>query len=92
MSSTWVVQGLDLKNSPSLKFSWIWNVDIMPKMKVFLWQLCHDLLPARKSLMHQGLYINPSCRFCAYEIEDAKHLFLRCLVALEVRKHALDHN
>jgi len=35
-TATWAAHGIDLKNSPSWEYGWIWKLDIMPKLKVFL--------------------------------------------------------
>ena len=50
-SATWAAHRLDLHKSQSWNFSWIWNLDIMPKLKVFLWQLCHASLPTQREFV-----------------------------------------
>ena len=49
-SATWAAHDLNLVASPSWPFHWIWHLDIMPKLKLFLWQLCHASLPTRGTL------------------------------------------
>jgi len=61
---TWAAHGLDIKSSPSWEYSWIWRLDIIPKLKVFLWQLCHTSLPTRGTLLKRGLQIDPICSLC----------------------------
>jgi len=34
--ATWAAHDLDIKNSPSWEYSWIWHLDTTPKLKVFL--------------------------------------------------------
>ena len=50
----------------------------MPKIRIFLWQLCHNALPTRANLLCKGLYIDPVCPACLSEIEDIDHLFVGC--------------
>jgi len=39
--ATWRTHGLDMTNPPSWEYKLIWSVNIMPKIKLLLWQLCH---------------------------------------------------
>ena len=88
----WAAHGLDIKSSPSWEYSWIWHLDIMPKLKVFLWQICHSSLPTRGTLLKRGLQIDTSCPLCNHQIEDLEHLFLQCPAVQEVWRLAKDHN
>jgi len=72
----WAAHGLNIKNSPSWEYSWIWHLNIIPILKVFLWQLCHAPLPTRGVLLSRGLQINPICALCNATSEDMDHLFL----------------
>jgi len=83
-SATWAAHDIDLVNTPSWEFHWIWHLDIMPKLKVFLWQLCHASLPTRGTLLRRGLQIDPLCPLCNNDIEDLEHLFLKCPVVHDV--------
>ena len=50
-SATWKAQGsFDPALSP-WKFNWIWKLDILPKIQSFLWQLCHNALPSKGTLL-----------------------------------------
>jgi len=91
-TATWAAHGVDIKNTPAWEYSWIWHLDIMPKLKVFLWQLCHASLPTKGTLLKRGLQIDPICPLCNADIEDMEHLFLRCPTAQEVWQLAKDHN
>jgi len=35
-TATWIAHGLNLTNSPSWEFSWIWKLEAMPKLKIFI--------------------------------------------------------
>jgi len=91
-SATWLAPELNLTNSPSWEFSWIWKLDVMPKLKIFLWQLCHALLSTRVVLLKRELQIDPLCPHRHIEIDDMEHLFLGCPIVNHVWRLAKDHN
>ena len=63
----------------------------MPKLKNFLWQLCHVFL-TRGTLLNIGLQIDPIRPLCNEEIEDVEHPFHRCRAPKEMWKHANGHD
>ena len=77
-SATWVAHGLDLRKSHFWEFRCIWKLDIMPKLKILLWQLCHATFPTRGNLIHRGMDIDPLYPHCNVAIETAEHLFVVC--------------
>ena len=64
----------------------------MPKLKIFLWKLCHASLPTRGTLLNRRLDIDPICPHYNIDIGDEEHLFLGCSITQHVRKLAFDHN
>jgi len=82
-TATSAAHELDFVNKPGWKYNWIWKLDIMPKLKIFLWQLCHSSLPTRGTLSKRGLNLDPLCPFCHSKVEDSNHLFLGCAIAKE---------
>ena len=64
----------------------------MPKIKIFLWQLCHNALPSRANLLRKGLYIDPVCPACRSDIEDIDHLFAGCHMVQKTWDLAVHHN
>ena len=77
-SAAWLAQGYSLSNRPPWQCKWIWNIDTMPKIKVFLWQLCHNALLVRGILFWWGWNIEPHCPLCATDVESIDHLFWGC--------------
>jgi len=77
-SATWAAHGENLGNPLVWEYNWIWKLDIMPKLKIFLCQLYHVSLPTKDNLCKRGMYLNPRCPFCQTEKEDADHLFFHC--------------
>jgi len=76
-SATWKAHGIT-SEQPVWKYKWVWKVNVMPKIKIFLWQLCHNSLPTRGTLLRRGLQLDPTCPACLHDIEDTDHIFLHC--------------
>ncbi|CAL1410227.1 unnamed protein product [Linum trigynum] len=65
------------------KKSWIklWDADIPPKLKVFMWQIFNRVLPTTEALVEKQIPVHPRCPVCWAEKETMEHLFLYCPVA-----------
>ncbi|CAL1378184.1 unnamed protein product [Linum trigynum] len=63
--------------------SWIrvWEADIPPKLRVFLWQILNRILPTTEALIGKQAPVNPRCPVCWASSETMEHLFLECPVA-----------
>ena len=77
-SATWLTHDPQIPHQADWAHKWIWKIDTMLKIKVFLWQMCHTALPVRGLLLRRGLAIDPSCPLCLHDIESIEHLFLEC--------------
>jgi len=63
----------------------------MPKVKVFLWKLCHNALLVRRALLRWGCNIDPRCPLCTDEMESGDHLFGGCPSTSRAWKLAVQH-
>ncbi|CAL1387091.1 unnamed protein product [Linum trigynum] len=63
--------------------SWIrlWDANIPPKLKVFVWQILNRILPTTEALFERKVPILPRCPVCWDGPETMEHLFLDCPVA-----------
>jgi len=77
-SATWLAHGSDVSQQPSWQFKWIWHIKTMPKIKIFLWQVCHNALPIRGILFRRGCHIEPQCPLCTMDMDSIDHLFWNC--------------
>jgi len=91
-SATWKTHDNIATDQPIWQYKWIWKLDIMPKIRIFLWQLCHNALPARGTLLRRGIQVDPICPSCLVDIEDTDHIFLRCPMAHNVWDMAVTHH
>ena len=67
-TATWAAHRLDLVHKPVREYNQLWKLDIIPKLKIFLWQLCHLSLPTKGTLSKRGLNIDPVCPFCILKL------------------------
>jgi len=51
---------------------------MMPKIKIFIWQMCHNALPVRGTLLRRRCRIDPQCPLCLDDIETIDRLFGGC--------------
>lgn len=77
-SATWAAHtNFDFTNT-KWPFNWIWKLDVMPKLRIFLWQTLLNALPVRGVLLRRGMMIDPTCPLCGEDIETIDHLFWEC--------------
>lgn len=62
----------------SVKWSHIWGLNIPPKVKVFLWMACRNIIPHSVELTRRHVSSNPFCGHCGVELETPAHIFLEC--------------
>ncbi|KAL8531854.1 hypothetical protein ACS0TY_008453 [Phlomoides rotata] len=56
----------------------MWALDVVPKIKYFLWRLLHGILPASINLVSRFVDVGLICWRCGREIETAEHVFRDC--------------
>ena len=57
---------------------WVWKLDVPPKLKIFLWQICHNSLGVRAVLAHRHIIPFNHCALCSGHEESLDHLFGAC--------------
>ncbi|KAK1353172.1 hypothetical protein POM88_053010 [Heracleum sosnowskyi] len=63
---------------------------VPPKIRLFLWQCAHEILPTAGFLKDRGLQLNQECTRCQAPIEDLTHLFWECPVAQRLWSFLMD--
>ena len=79
-SATWLAQGCRQNVSTEWQYSWTWKTDTLPKIQIFLRQMCHKALPVRGLLRQRGIALHPACPLGQQQQESITHLFLLCPV------------
>ncbi|KAL9226062.1 hypothetical protein vseg_001914 [Gypsophila vaccaria] len=70
----------DASSSSTDNWLWgsMWQIDVLPRIKSFFWQLCREALPT-KARIARRLGLGPStCPLCLLEDETDIHLFRDC--------------
>jgi len=88
-SATWLAHTTKPLSQPDWHFRWIWKIDTMPKIQIFLWQIFHYAIPMRGVLFRRGWNIDPVCPLCLNDIESMDHLFLECVISSRVLECAV---
>jgi hypothetical protein len=60
------------------KWHLIWQTQMPPKIKKFMWRICRNCLPTRARLHDRGVTCPINCVLCDAGDEDSNHLFFSC--------------
>ncbi|GER32750.1 RNA-directed DNA polymerase (reversetranscriptase)-related family protein [Striga asiatica] len=55
-----------------------WNLQVMGKVKLFIWQCFSGIIPVSSNLLKRGMDIQLMCRICGEEEETQEHVFFFC--------------
>ncbi|KAL5762916.1 hypothetical protein ACOSP7_019180 [Xanthoceras sorbifolium] len=73
---------LSLKGSSSCPDSkwWLalWNLNIPPKIKIFIWRVCHNAIPSLCNLCSRKIVVDPCCSRCGDAPESSAHALFWC--------------
>ncbi|CAN1315043.1 Transposon TX1 uncharacterized 149 kDa protein [Linum perenne] len=66
--------------SPMDPSAWraVWSLRIQPKLRFFLWRLCHRIIPTIEALNRRGMELHPLCPVCLRQPETLEHLMFKC--------------
>ncbi|KAG2263501.1 hypothetical protein Bca52824_070580 [Brassica carinata] len=56
----------------------IWSLNILPKIKQFLWRVVSGALPTYTKLCTRGINIDPTCQRCCQDEETINHVLFTC--------------
>ncbi|CAN1327976.1 hypothetical protein LINPERPRIM_LOCUS34304, partial [Linum perenne] len=59
----------------------VWSLCIQPKLRFFLWRLCHRILPTIEGLNARDMDLDPLCPVCLQLPETVEHILFSCLVS-----------
>ena len=54
----------------------LWTLNVPPKVRIFVWRACSNVLPTWDNLYRRKINIDPRCEFCC------QHLGVRCPLTL----------
>jgi hypothetical protein len=56
----------------------IWSSQVPPKIRLFMWRACLNILPTRTNLFDKGILHSFSCQWCEDESETLSHVLWQC--------------
>lgn len=61
-------------------FAWnnIWKLPIPPKIRVFIWRACRNILPCNAELFRRHVVPSPFCARCGVDPETIPHTLMAC--------------
>lgn len=62
----------------------IWNLEVLPKVKHFLWRVCRNMLPVRGRLSDKGVMCSSLCPLCSQNVETSFHLLFSCKRSMDI--------
>lgn len=65
----------------SFKWQWIWKLDIIPKITMFLWSCLHNSVPVKSILAARGINCDGKCLVCRIHDKSIAHLLRKCELA-----------
>lgn len=77
-------------SNPRANVLWrvIWKMEIMHKVKVFMWRACCEGLPCASELVGRKVLDNAHCSLCERGEETGLHALWQCLNLKSVWKQA----
>jgi hypothetical protein len=64
----------------------LWSSQVQPKIRLFMWRACLDILPTRTKLFDKGILHSFSCQWCETDPETSSHVLWQCAFAQKVWK------
>ena len=62
----------------------IWSLNILSKVKHFIWRTCNESLPTKLNLFKRKVTNNAICEVCEAEMEDTVHAIRGCQRVKEI--------
>lgn len=56
----------------------VWRLNTVPKVRLFVWKVFHNILPTRFLLASRGILQSSSCCMCGYQMETCDHALFGC--------------
>lgn len=78
--------GLDITSLDLPEYFWksLWSLNILEKIKLFLWKCLQNSLPTNAQLYRKVREVTPLCTMCHTKTETNEHLLFHCPFAKEI--------
>uniref|UniRef100_A0A803P3X8 Reverse transcriptase domain-containing protein n=1 Tax=Cannabis sativa TaxID=3483 RepID=A0A803P3X8_CANSA len=73
-------QGAEASNKSMERKWWktVWHSNLTPKMKNFVWRVCHNWIPSKSELVRRGIKMERTCSGCWNYDETISHALWQC--------------
>ena len=68
----------------------LWSAQVPPKVKLFIWKACLNILPTQTSLFDKGILNSFFCKWCLEGHETCYHILWGCEFAQKVWQSVLN--
>lgn len=68
----------NLGSLAGFKEDWVWKIDLLPKIKAFLWKCCHRSIPVMEVLQERSIGQDANCQICNNGGESILHVLRDC--------------
>lgn len=65
-------------DSTEVRWNFIWQLKVPPKIRMFVWRACANILPTKVALYRRHIVGNPYCDRCGVDIESLSHALFEC--------------
>ena len=59
----------------------LWKLNVPPKVRMFLWRACANVLPTKENLNRRRIQVDPQCEICCQQPKSVGHLLWECSLA-----------
>lgn len=63
---------------PDVRWSELWGLNLLPKVRMFLWRATKNILPLGAELFRRHISENPLCGHCCNHLETISHVSMQC--------------
>ena len=75
---------IDPLPDPGFQGKWIWKLDTLPRIQMFLWKCMHQSIGVKECLQARGMLIDTACPHCLSRSESILHALRDCHVVKKV--------
>ncbi|CAN1163690.1 Putative ribonuclease H protein At1g65750 [Linum perenne] len=72
-------------------WKWLWQLDLPPKIKFFLWRVCRNALPTKVGLLSRRCGSSSVCLTCNADNETLEHMLFHCTVSMAIWGQDMPH-
>ncbi|XVF18597.1 hypothetical protein REPUB_Repub11eG0036600 [Reevesia pubescens] len=78
VARAWLGKPIQHPSSRSPIWRWLWMANVLPKTKLFMWKVFHNILPTTGALWCRGISVAVVCSVCEARTESSFHILFDC--------------